>query len=148
MLGLLDRFYVRKILKPSGCLLRRDEVIGGNEIRLEAGCLVDDILNATLPCRFEVDVRYLRQNVNANRRTAHAKDGPAWLKSAAVIPSRYLTRCPFKIDKSSLKSGYIRDLALHRILFLSKLGNRSDALMHRAALPVPIFVGLSSRRSR
>jgi hypothetical protein len=69
-LGLLDRFYVRKILKPSGCLLRRDEVIGGNEIRLEAGCLVDDILNATLPCRFEVDAGCAE--LGQGRKTASA----------------------------------------------------------------------------
>jgi hypothetical protein len=48
----------------------------------------------------------------------------------------------FKADKSSLKSGYIRYLALHRVQVLSNLRNRSHPLMSRAALPITVFVGL------
>ena len=46
------------------------------------------------------------------------------------------------MGNSSLKSEYIRGLALHCILVLSKFRNRGKTLMHGAALPVTIFIGL------
>jgi hypothetical protein len=42
--------YVREVLKHSRCLLLGYEVIGGNEISLKAGFLVNHVLNAPLPC--------------------------------------------------------------------------------------------------
>src|SRR5260370_30324743 len=55
---------------------------------------------------------------------------------------RYLTRRALKMDKSSLKSGYIRGSALHRISGKSNFGNRIHSFMDGPALPVPILVGL------
>ena len=46
------------------------------------------------------------------------------------------------MDKSSLKSGYIRGRALHRISGKSHFSNRIHSFMDRPALPVPILVGL------
>src|SRR5205809_40356 len=55
---------------------------------------------------------------------------------------RYLTLWALKMDKSSLKSGYIRGRALHRVSGKGDFGNRVHPLMHGPTLPVPIFVGL------
>jgi hypothetical protein len=46
------------------------------------------------------------------------------------------------MDKSSLKSGYIANSAFHRIMFLGQLGNGTDTLMRRTALPIAILVRL------
>ena len=54
--------------------------------------------------------------------------------------ARDLTRCAFKTDKSSLKSGCIGNRASHRIVFLGEFGDRSDPLMDRTALPVAVLV--------
>ena len=46
------------------------------------------------------------------------------------------------MDKSSLKSGYIRGRALHRIGGKSHFSNRIHSFMDGPTLPIPILVGL------
>src|SRR5580658_7417799 len=53
---------------------------------------------------------------------------------------RYLTRCPFKVDKSSLKSECIRPHTPHPVAFFRKLRNGGHPLMHGAALPIAVFI--------
>jgi hypothetical protein len=61
---------------------------------------------------------------------------------------KYLTCCAFKVDKSSLKSGYIGYLTLHRIQVLRNFGNRVHPLIRRSALPIPVFVSLRLIKAR
>ena len=55
---------------------------------------------------------------------------------------RYLTRWALKVDKNSLKSGYIRGRALYRMSGKSHFSNRIHSFMDGPTLPVPILVGL------
>src|ERR1700733_9772892 len=63
------------------------------------------------------------------------------METAWAPTTRYLTRCAFKVDKSSLKSECIRPHTLHLVALFRKFPNGSQPLMHGPALPVPIFVG-------
>src|SRR3954468_7832638 len=66
--------------------------------------------------------------------------GCACIETAQAPTARYLTRCAFKADKNSLKSGYIRSAALHRVVFPCQFGNRRDTFVHGAALPIAVLV--------
>src|SRR5208283_2066233 len=63
------------------------------------------------------------------------------METAYAPTTRYLTRCAFKVDKSSLKSECIRSHTLHPIALFRQFRNGGHALMHGSALPVPVFVG-------
>jgi len=97
--------------------------------------------SAEFPERRIDRLRFSRSGLIQISRSFVAR-GCACIDTAYAPTTRYLTLCAFKTDKSSLKSGYIRRLALQCVHSLSQFANCVHPLVHRPALPVAIFFRL------
>src|SRR5712691_4397970 len=65
--------YIRNVLRSSRRDLRGHEVGQGNKVRREAGCRIDDALNALFPSLVKINAVDLRQDVHRNRVAAQAE---------------------------------------------------------------------------
>ena len=79
--GFSDCFDIGKVLRSSGGGFRRDQIVAGNESRLQPACRVNNVFNPARPCRIKINTGNRRKDVSSNRCPAHAKEGTGFGRS-------------------------------------------------------------------
>jgi hypothetical protein len=74
---LADVLSIGKVAGSTGCELRCNQVVSGNEERLEAGFWVNHTFNPTFPCGVKVDAGDVGKNIETVRITPKAKETAA-----------------------------------------------------------------------
>ncbi len=92
LLRLPDRVDIRKVLRPARREFCSDQIVAGNEARLQAAGGVHNILDPARPRFIEFNARYRSENVNTDRFAAHTKKRARFREVGGREPSKRLAK--------------------------------------------------------